>query len=93
MAFEKFTLRQRPDLEGQVHRLNGESWPTFLLHSDMSHWGSLFHELAEHQILFCEPAENVIAVGLTVPFVWDGAIDDLPSTMAGLMDRAIDTPS
>ncbi len=90
MAFERFTLRQRPDLEEQVHRLNGESWPTFLLHSDMTHWGSLFDELADHQILLCEPAETVIAVGLTVPFVWDGTIDDLPPTMAGLMDRAIE---
>ena len=87
--FEKFTLRQRPDLEEQVHRLNAESWPTFLLHSDMTHWGSLFVELADHQILFCEPADTLIAVGLTVPFVWDGTHDDLPSTMAGLMERAI----
>ncbi len=90
MAFEKFTLRQRPDLEEQVHRLNGESWPTFLLHSDMTHWGSLFEDFADHQILFCEPADTPIAVGLTVPFVWDGTIDDLPPTLAGLMDGAID---
>jgi hypothetical protein len=90
VAFEKFTLRQRPDLEEQVHRLNGESWPTFLLHSDMTHWGSLFEDFADHQILFCEPADTLIAVGLTVPFVWDGTIDDLPPTLAGLMDGAID---
>ena len=51
MEFEKFTLKQRPDLEGQVHRLNGESWPTFLLHSDMTHWGSLIEDFADHQIL------------------------------------------
>ncbi len=25
-----------------------------------------------------------------MPFVWDGTIDDVPSTMAGLMDRAMD---
>ncbi len=51
MAFETSSLKQRPDLEEQVHRLNGESWPTFLLHSDMTHWGSLFDDFADHQIL------------------------------------------
>jgi hypothetical protein len=89
MAFETFTLRQRSDLQEQVHRLNGESWPTFLLHGDISHWESLFDEFAEYQILFCEPADALIAVGHTVPFVWDGTLDDLPSTMAGLMERAV----
>jgi hypothetical protein len=49
--FEAFTLRQRPELEGQVHRLNGESWPTFLLNGDLPHWGSLFDEFTDHQIL------------------------------------------
>jgi hypothetical protein len=48
VPFETFTLRQRPDLEEQVHRLNGESWPTFLLHGDITHWESLLdQELAD----------------------------------------------
>jgi GNAT superfamily N-acetyltransferase len=87
--FETSTLRQRPDLEDQVHRLNGESWPTFLLHGDLPHWGSLFDEFAEYQILFCEPADTLVAVGHTIPFVWDGTLDDLPSTMAGMTNRAM----
>jgi hypothetical protein len=87
--FETSTLRQRPDLEDQVHRLNGESWPTFLLHGDLPHWGSLFDEFAEYQILFCEPADTLVAVGHTIPFVWDGTLDDLPSTMAGITNRAM----
>jgi hypothetical protein len=91
VAFEAFTLKERPDLAEQVHRLNGESWPTFLLHGDVTHWESLFDEFADHQILFCEPANTLISVGHTIPFVWDRTPDDLPSTMAGLMDRAIST--
>jgi hypothetical protein len=91
VASETFTLAQRPDLEDQTHLLNGESWPTFLLHGDVTHWERLFDEFAENQILLCEPADTLIAVGHTVPFVWDGTPDDLPSTMAGLMDRAIHT--
>jgi len=89
MAFETFTLRQRSDLQEQVHRLNGESWPTFLLHGDVSHWESLFDVFADYQILFCEPADTLIAAGHTIPFVWDGTLEDLPSRMAELMERAI----
>jgi hypothetical protein len=85
---ERFTLTERPDLAEQVHRLSGESWPTFLLHADLPHWGSLFDEFAEYQILFCDQA--VVAVGHTIPLVWDGTSEDLPSTMAELMERAID---
>jgi hypothetical protein len=85
VSFETPTLKQRPDLEEQVHRLNGESWPTFLLHGDITHWESLFDEFEDYQILFCEPADAVISVGLTIPFVWDDFTNDLPSTMAELI--------
>ena len=91
MSLEMKTLAQRPDLEEPVHRLSGESWPTFLLLSDITHWGSLFDEFVEYQILFCEPAGTLIAVGHTIPFVWNGTSDDLPSTMAELMDRGVRT--
>ena len=89
MSFETTTLAQRPDLEDQLHRLNGVSWPTFLLHGDITHWGSLFGEFAEYQILFCEPTDTLVAVGHTIPFVWDGTVNDLPPTMAELMERAM----
>jgi GNAT superfamily N-acetyltransferase len=89
VTFEIFTQVRPLSHEEQVHRLNGESWPTFLLHGDVTHWGALFDEFADHQILFCEPADTLISVGHTIPFVWDGSPDDLPPTMAGLMERAI----
>ena len=31
----------------------------------------------------------MVAVGHTIPFVWDGSPDTLPPTMAGLMDRGV----
>ena len=89
MYFEVVTLKQRPNLKEQAERMNEEGWPTFLLHGDITHWESLFDEFAEYQILFCEPAGTLIALGHTIPFFWDGTVDDLPSTMAGIMDRAL----
>jgi hypothetical protein len=88
MSFELVTLKQRPYLKKQAERVNGEGWPTFLLHGDITHCGSLFDEFAEYQILFCEPADTLIALGHTVPLFWDGTVDDLPSTMAGIIDCA-----
>ena len=70
MSFEIAALKQRPDLEEQAERMNGEGWPTFLLHGDVAHWDALFDDFAEYQVLFCDPAETLIALGHTVPFVW-----------------------
>lgn len=89
MTLETFTLQERPELGDQVGRLAREGWPTFLMHGDITHWDTLFDEFADLQVLFCEPADNVVAVGHTVPFVWDGDPDTLPPTMAGLMDGAV----
>ena len=90
VPFETTDLKRRPDLVHQVHRLAGEGWPSFLLHGDVTHWERLFDEFAEYQILFHDPAGDVISLGHTIPFVWDGTPDDLPDRMAGLMDRAVE---
>jgi hypothetical protein len=72
-----------------VGRLAVEGWPTFLLHGDITYWDTLFDEFAELQILLCVPANTVVAVGHTIPFVWDAVPDYPPPTMAGLMDCAV----
>ena len=90
VPFEKTSLRRRPDLEDQVHRLAGEGWPAFLLNGDITHWEKLFGEFADYQVLFHDPAGGVVSVGHTVPFFWDGTPDDLPDRMADLMDRAVE---
>ena len=89
MTFEVATLKQRPQLAEQVDRLAAEVWPTFMLHADTPYWDSLFDVFAGFQILFCEPADNLIALGHTIPFVWDGTLEDLPPTIDELMERAI----
>jgi hypothetical protein len=89
MAFETYTLKDRPELRDQVGRLAREGWPAFLLHSDITHWDTLFDEFAELQILFCEPADTVVAVGHTIPFVWDDNPDSLPPMLAELMESGV----
>jgi hypothetical protein len=88
-SFEVTTLERKPELAEQVGRLAEEGWPTFLLHGDTKHWDRLFDDFAEYQILFLEPSGSLIAVGHTVPFVWDGTPQDLPTTMSELLERAL----
>lgn len=90
MSYEIITLSRKPHLAEQIDRLSKQSWAKFLRQADTRHWRSLFTTFADFQILFCAPADEVIAVGHTIPFIWDGTIDDLPSTMNEIMDRAMD---
>jgi GNAT superfamily N-acetyltransferase len=90
MTFEVTTLKQRPELAEQVDRLAGEAWPTFMLHADTPYWDSLFDTFAGFQTLFCDPADTLIALGHTIPFVWDGTLEDLPPAIDEVMERAID---
>ena len=59
-----------------------------MLHADTPHWGSLFDTFAGFQILFCDSADTLIALGHTIPFVWDGTPEDLPDEIDRLMERA-----
>ncbi len=61
-----------------------------MLHADTRHWDSLFDVFADLQVLLCDRAGTLIALGHTIPFVWDGTVEDLPSTIDEVMDRAVE---
>jgi hypothetical protein len=88
VAYTLFTLAERPDLEPQIDRLSVDAWPLFLRHSNNRHWHSLFEIFAPYQLLLCNPDNSLIAVGHTVPLVWDGSAADLPSTIDEIIIRA-----
>jgi len=88
MKFKATTLKRKPELAEQIDRLAWEAWPTFMLHADTPHWGSLFDTFAGFQILFLDPVDTLIALGHTIPFVWDGTLEDLPPTIDEVMERA-----
>jgi GNAT superfamily N-acetyltransferase len=84
------TLEQRPDLVQQVRGLSREVWPEFVQHDAVcgQYWWSLYSTFARFQVLLCEPADTVIAAGHTIPLVWDGTKNDLPSGIDGVLERA-----
>lgn len=80
-AFTVVTLGQRPDLEAQVPRLHRKGWPLFLLKDAVAsrYWHRLLTTFPDCQILLCDEHDTVIAVGHTIPIVWDGTLDGLPA--------------
>jgi GNAT superfamily N-acetyltransferase len=85
------TLEQRPDLVAQVRGLGLEVWAEFLQHSAVCrrYWRSLYSTFARFQVLLCEPADTVIAAGHTIPVLWDGTKDDLPSGLDAVLERGV----
>jgi len=83
-----FTLAERPDLEPQIDQLSAAAWPVFLLHSTNRQWHLLFEMFAPYQLLMCDPDGTLIAVGHTVPFLWDNTLADLPATIDDIISRA-----
>ena len=89
-SFEVTSLERRPDLAERFEQMSAGAWPPFLLHADTLYWGSLFDEFAGFQIAFLDPGGAVIAIGHTVPFVWDGTEDDLPLKLSGVLGRGLE---
>ena len=79
---------QRPEYRPQIDRLSEEAWPRFLLHGNMRHWHLLFDMFPDCQLLLCDSAGTLTAVGHTIPFTWSGGQSDLPKTMEEILIRA-----
>jgi len=67
-------------------------WPEYNLHANDSakYFGELFPQHANVQVLFFDAAiEQVVARGRTIPFRWDGTLDDLPHGIDAAGLRAV----
>jgi hypothetical protein len=89
-VYQISSLDQKPALREQIDRLSAASWPRFLLHGNVTRWERLFDEFAAFQILFCEEGDHLVAVGHTTPLVWNGTVPDLPATIDGIFERALE---
>jgi GNAT superfamily N-acetyltransferase len=85
------TLEQRPDLAEQVRGLSQQVWPEFLHHDAVCgrYWRSLYSAFARFQVVLCNPSDTVIAAGHTIPLVWDGTQDGLPTGIDGVLKRGV----
>ena len=90
MELECLKLIQEPGLEDQIHHLGQTAWPEFLHHSNIHNWHTLFQTFPEYQVILRDSTQKVIAVGHTVPLVWDGTDTDLPPNINEILTRAIE---
>jgi GNAT superfamily N-acetyltransferase len=91
MPLKSYTLSERPKLEDEFERLAAAGWPRFLRQHDElglgQHWPFLY-ERGDFQLLLCDGADRVVAVGHTIPIEWDGTPAGLPDSMAAILANA-----
>ncbi|HUI02766.1 MAG TPA: hypothetical protein VLZ77_04440 [Acidimicrobiales bacterium] len=89
------TAAERPDL---WHAADGgglfhDLWPEYNHHGNhtAAYFGALSARFARYQALFVDRrSERVVARGRTIPFRWDGTLEDLPAGIDALGLRAVD---
>lgn len=95
---EAATAAERPDLWERARREDPFRgvWPEYNHHGNHTpvYFGALFHRFAEFQALFLDRrADRIIARGRTIPFRWDGTLEDLPPGIDALGTRAVQDDS
>lgn len=88
------TAAERPDL-WEAARANEQFvsvWPEYNHHGNHSarYFGALYPQYADVQVLVVDRRTNeVVARGRTIPFRWDGTLEDLPSGIDATGLRAV----
>lgn len=92
---EVVTAAERPDLwlEDATDDRFLSVWPEYNLHGNHSgrYFGALIPTYAEFQLLVLDARNgDVVARGRTIPFRWDGSLEDLPPGIDAVGIRAVD---
>lgn len=93
---EAFTAAERPELweRARTRRLFDGVWPEYNLHGNMTrYFGSLFPQHAHLQVVFVDRrSDRLVARARTIPFRWDGTLEDLPAGIDAVGLRGVDEP-
>ena len=92
---EVFTAAQRPDLWERSRSLFETVWPEYNMHGNHTgkYFSTLYPKHARLQVLLYDASrDSIVGRGRTIPFRWDGTIEDLPAGIDALGLRAIDDP-
>jgi len=92
VPFKTYSLGERPERGDEYERLAEVSWPRFLRQRDTlglgRRWPELFTTWADWQLLLIDGMGPTIAVTHAVPLAWAGTVEDLPASIAEILDRA-----
>jgi GNAT superfamily N-acetyltransferase len=87
------TAAEEPDLWDASHDHFSESWPEYNMHGNDTGqvFGELIARFPSFQILIVDrDLDRAVARGRTVPFRWDGSLEDLPPGIDALGPRLQD---
>jgi hypothetical protein len=93
---EIITAEERPDLWERAGTAMRATWPEYNLHGNRSgeYFGELILRFAAFQfMLYDAAADAVVGRGRTIPFRWDGTLEDLPAGIDAAGLRAVSDPA
>jgi GNAT superfamily N-acetyltransferase len=83
----------RPDLVERLGEVE-DVWPEFLYHTGATFnalWSRVRREFPDFQlVLYDDDTDSVVGRGQTIPFRWDGSVEDLPDGVDGVVRRVFD---
>ncbi|MBN1201925.1 MAG: GNAT family N-acetyltransferase [Anaerolineae bacterium] len=81
MTVTIYACQERPDLQEQDYRELAPEWPTFMFHDPYAaqHYPTMYERCPDFQFYVVTKADRVVASGNSIPLVWDGTEDDLPT--------------
>jgi GNAT superfamily N-acetyltransferase len=83
----------RPELDERRDEAVGETWPEFMYHDAVcrTHWHHLTEDFPRHQVyLVDEDSDELLGVGNSIPFRWDGSAAGLPEGVDGVLERGVE---
>ncbi len=91
MTYRMHTIAERPELLAEVNRISPTIWPEFMSHDEVCNrfWRFLFECFAEYQVVFCNEADEVAAMGHAAPLEWDGVEAHLPEGWDAAIEKAV----
>jgi GNAT superfamily N-acetyltransferase len=91
-SVEVLTAEQRPDLWQRARDTFRTTWPEYNLHGNRSaeYFMELVPRFAQYQLLLYDAAaDQLVGRGRTIPFRWDGSLEDLPTGIDAVGLRAV----
>lgn len=86
-----YTIAEQPQFADRRYDINPKSWPPFMLHDPVAarYWARLFSDFAAFQFVLCDAQDTIIAMGNSVPLVWDGTAAGLPDGWDAELEQGV----
>lgn len=87
-----YTLADRPELAGDLGRLHSIGWSKFMLFDETAsvYFGELEKLFPHLQFVLLDETGKALAAGNSIPFSWDGTMEDLPAGWDDVLKRGVE---